>query len=148
MLAIEREQLAPVWDEAMPLFAEHWQAFQGDSGIPFKPKREQYAALDAAGMVLFVSVRDAGAMVGYWLGLMVENMHSAGHVVCMADGMFIKPAYRNGSGRRLLAVVEDAARNMGAARLVQATCARFPIDAWLKRLGFVIEDRVYLKELK
>jgi len=149
-MQIERENLMKAWPELYPLLEMHWKEFQGHKGVEFNPDIDGYAALEQVNRVLFVSVRTEidGPMVGYWLGMLVPNMHSKDQLVCMADGMYLMPEYRNGTGGEMAGMVEHYARHAGADRMVQSTCIRHPIDNWLIKRGYEIEDHVYLKELK
>ena len=148
-MEIERETLdADGWAEVMPIFERHWQEFQGGSGVPFDPNIEMYNTLQDAGFLLYVTVRDAGELVGYWLGMLVYSLHSKNQLVCNCDSMYLMPECRNGTGKRMLKKVEELARDAGAVRFVVGTCVRFPLDRWLERLGFKAEDHVFLKELK
>jgi len=149
-MEIERANLMYSWPELLPLLQQHWDEFQGHRDVQLDPDVDGYALLERANRILFVTVRPYpdGPLVGYWLGMLVPNMHSKDQLVCMADGMYLMPKYRNGTGKEMADMVENYARHAGADRMVQGTCVRHPIDNWLIKRGYEIEDHVYLKELK
>lgn len=148
-MEIEREDMTQEsWAEVMPMFQRHWDEFQGHKKLPLDPDIDGYSAIQDAGMLLYVTVRDHGALIGYWLGLLTKNLHSREQLVCMGDSMYLMPEYRNGTGGDLLSKVEQIARKAGANRLMQGTCVRFPLDHWLERQGYDVEDHVFIKELK
>ena len=146
-MEVKRESLMEAWSDLQPLLRAHWEEFQGHSGVPFDPAKGEYELLEEAGITLFVSARVDDRIVGYWLGAIFPNLHSKDQLCCSCDGMYLLKEYRNGAGREILQTVETEAKKRGVARLLQGTCVRHPIDPWLKRQGFELEDRIYIKGL-
>jgi GNAT superfamily N-acetyltransferase len=140
------ESLTERLAEMKPLFPLHWEelALNKDK-VPLDPQYDLYLARDARGEVLFVTLRELGELVGYFVGFVVPGMHYRTCLTLTMDIFYVRPDKRGRCGVKLFRAVEDEARRRGVQRMfVGSKCHK---DAsWLfERLGFVEVERYFSK---
>ena len=108
--------------------------------VPLSPQYDIYEAREAAGELIFVTAREAGELIGYFIGFVSPGLHYSTCLTCVMDIFYIHPAHRGSNfGFKLFDFVEKELKRRGVDRwFVGSKCH---LDAsWLfERLGF---DRV------
>ena len=116
--------------------------------VPLDPQYDIYVARERAGELLFVTLREAGELVGYFIGFIAPGLHYRTCLTCTMDIFFVHPDKRGqGAGEQLFAFVEKELRRRGVRRwFVGSKCHK---DAsWLfERLGFEQVEIYYSKML-
>lgn len=113
--------------------------------IPLEPKWDLYRARDAAGQILYVTVREAGALVGYFVGFIVDSLHNPLRV-CVQDVFWTTPEKRlNGAGKLLFETVEREFKRRGGGRWIVATKVHLPADGFFRAHGFSEIEHSYWK---
>ena len=115
------ERWATYWPDAKPLWEQHWQEIALDQErIPLDVDMERYQALDAAGVLHVVTVRDeTGLLRGYWVGFVTTHLHYRSTLHALLDVYWLDPALRQGwTGVRLFRVVEQTLRARGVMKVV------------------------------
>lgn len=112
--------------------------------VPLDPQYDIYLSRDARGEVLLASVRDAGKLVGYFVGFIAPGLHYRTCLTCTMDIFYVHCDYRGrGAGLRLFKFVEKELRRRGVQRLfVGSKCHK---DAsWLfEHLGYQLVETYY-----
>lgn len=149
MISIARESFDAAYASAEPLLHEHWReiALYQDQ-IPLEVDVERYRAADAAGNLVCLSARDAGAMVGYAAWLLVQHPHYRSCRFAMNDVIYVRRQHRTGStvGLRLIreserVLVEDC----GVNRIQWHLKSSNDWSAILLRMGYACEETVFGK---
>lgn len=119
MLTTQVENLTERLDEMKPLFPAHWEELALDKDkVPLDPQYDIYLRRDAAGEVLFVTVREDGALVGYFVGFVAFGLHYRTCLTLTMDIFFVHPDARgHGAGLRLFKAVEAEAMRRGVQRV-------------------------------
>lgn len=116
--------------------------------VPLDPQYDIYISRERAGELLFVTLREAGELVGYFIGFIAPGLHYRTCLTCTMDIFFVHPDKRGqGAGQHLFAFVEKELRRRGVHRwFVGSKCHK---DAsWLfERLGFEQVEIYYSKML-
>jgi GNAT superfamily N-acetyltransferase len=153
-LTIQREPIAPLWDDLFPLLARHRAEVAPYPDWELAPDRALYDALDTAGRLRVFTVRGADAagshLLGYCILTVAPNPHYTAVLVAHQDVLFILPEHRQGgAGLKLLRHVETALRAEGVHCLAQRTKARpdLHLGPLFARLGYTEIDQVWLKRL-
>lgn len=136
--------------EGPPLWAKHWEevAVNRDA-IKLKVDFAQYDAQDAAGALCIIVAREAGAVIGYWVGLIRHHFHYADSLTAYTDLYFVDKAYRNhGAGQKLFAFVEKTLRQRGVQRIFTATKKHLDHSALFKAAGYEETEIVFTKLLE
>lgn len=119
MLTAQVESLTDRLEEMKPLFPAHWEelALNKDK-VPLDPQYDEYLRRDAAGSVLFVTLRRDGELKGYFVGFVAPGLHYKTCLTLTMDIFWTAPEVRDGSaGVRLFRVVEQEARRRGVQRI-------------------------------
>lgn len=119
MITAQVEELTPQLDEMKVMFPAHWEelALNKDK-VPLDPQYDIYLARDAAGQVLFVTLRQDGEMVGYFVGFVAPGLHYKTCLTLTMDIFWTRHDIRGGTaGLRLFRAVEKEAKRRGVDRL-------------------------------
>lgn len=119
MLTAQVEPFRPFLLEVQDLLSKHWEelALNKDK-VPLDPQYDVYAARDDAGQVMVVTLRDAGRLVGYFVGFVAPGLHYQTCLTLTMDIFWTHPDIRGGfGGVRLFRAVEKEAKRRGVHRM-------------------------------
>jgi len=145
MLTAHVEPWPAFVQEAKPLFPLHWEelALNKDS-VPLDPQYHIYDQRDAAGMVMVVTLREAGELVGYFIGFVAPGLHYQTCLTLHLDIFWIKPTHRGKSGGiALFKAVEAEARRRGVQRMFVGSKIHADASFLFERLGYTKVETVY-----
>ena len=147
---IAHECLANVKEEIKPLLEEHWEMVALNKGtIKLNPDWEEYAKLDAAGILRAFTARKDGKLVGYCVLTVSTSIHYSDHVFANNDVTFVLPEHRAGAtGYHLIKFAEDHCRDNGVSLMNINTKVHLPFDELLIGMGFDLIERIYSKCFK
>jgi GNAT superfamily N-acetyltransferase len=142
----QRERLAPIVRELVPLIEADWREAGIDhADVPLVLDWTKYLDYDILGVLHIVTARDNGLLVGYVFTFIHSHIMHATTRWCIIDLYWLYPEYRgSGVGRSLM---EAALSFLGDAgvKVVQASeKAAHPNGLFLK-LGFTATDTVFRK---
>jgi GNAT superfamily N-acetyltransferase len=149
MMKIQLESMTNVKKDIEPLLEEHWELVALNQGkIKLNPDYEEYARLDAAGVLKCFTARKDGALVGYFILLVSKSIHYSDHLFAVNDVIFVKPDSRAGAtGYKLIKYAEDYCKDMGVSVLTLNTKVHLPFDKLMLHMGFDLIERIYSKYL-
>lgn len=85
--------------------------------VPLAPQYSIYLDRERNGELLFVTLRDAGEMIGYFIGFIAPGLHYKTCLTCTMDIFYVHPERRgDGAGMRLFKFVEAELRRRGVQR--------------------------------
>jgi len=149
MITAQKEIFRDKLAEFSPLFPVHYEelALNKDK-VPLDPQYDIYLAKEDAGELLFVTLRESGVPVGYFLGFVSPALHYKTCLTCIMDIFYVHPDNRgSGGGQMLFGFVEKELRRRKVDRFfVGSKCHK---DAsWLfEKLGFEQVEIFYSKWL-
>lgn len=149
MMTAHVESLTEHLPELMYLLPLHYEelALNKDK-VPLDPQYEVYRERDAAGAVLFVTLRDAGELVGYFVGFIQPGLHYQTCLTCIMDIFYLRKDKRTGSGGvRLFRFVEAELRRRGVQRWFMGSKVHADASALFKRIGAAPVETYYSKWL-
>ena len=131
------------------LYPRHWAELATDKTIPLEPNYAKYRELDAAGLVLLVTARDDGMLVGYYVGFVLPSLHYSTTPSCHTDMFFVMPEWRGEGlpGLKLFRCVEAELRRRGIVRWYAQSKLHRDTGILLRRLGFRAVETHYEKRL-
>jgi GNAT superfamily N-acetyltransferase len=143
------ECLANVKEDIKPLLEEHWEMVALNQGeIKLNPDWEEYAALDAAGILKIFTARSDGDLVGYFVLTVSRSIHYKDHIFAICDVVFVKPEFRTGStGFKLISYAENWCKKAGVSLLNVNTKVHVPFDPLMISMDFNYIERIYSKYL-
>lgn len=99
--------------------------------VPLAPRWDRYAYAESIGELFFVTLRDAGELVGYFIGFVAPGLHYETCLTCIQDIFYVKPDGRGAAaGDLLLDFVEKELKRRGVQRVIGNSKNHFPC-AWL-----------------
>lgn len=118
MLTTQVESFTERLNEFRPLFPLHWEelALNKDK-VSLDPQYDIYLAREKRGELLFVTLRELGAPVGYFIGFIAPGLHYRTCLTCTMDIFYVHPDKRNGrAGVKLFRAVEAELKRRGVQR--------------------------------
>lgn len=132
-------------------FLELSAEYAAESAIEGLPppvaKFDQYAVLEAAGILHFLSATIDGRVVGF-ISVLVGPSPRYAAPVAMSESFFVAKAHRNtGAGLKLLAAAETKAQALGSGVLMVSAPYAGDLFQVLPRRGYKESSRVFVKRL-
>ena len=117
MITAHVESITDCYEEIKRLLPLHWEelALNKDK-VPLDPQYEIYLDRDARGEVLFVTLRELGKMVGYFIGFVAPGLHYRTCLTLTMDIFYVHPEKRGRCGIALFRAVEAEAKRRGVKR--------------------------------
>jgi GNAT superfamily N-acetyltransferase len=139
------ESLTDRMAELQPLFPEHYHELAlNQDQVPLDPQYEEYLRRDAAGGVMLVTLRDRGALVGYFVGFIAPGLHYRTCLTLTMDIFFVHPEHRGRMGGiKLFKTVEAEARRRGVQRMFVGSKCHKDASFLFERLGYHEVERYY-----
>lgn len=127
--------------ELQALLPMHWEELAlNKDAVPLDPQYDIYAAREAKGELLFVTLREAGDLVGYFIGFIAPGLHYKTCLTCTMDIFYVRPDKRKGrAGSTLFKYVEAELRRRGVDRWFVGSKCHADASSLFEYLGF---DRV------
>lgn len=119
LITAQVEPFAPFLDEVMPILPLHYAELAlNQDKVPLSPQYGEYHRRDAAGMVMVVTLRKAGELIGYFVGFIAQGLHYSTCLTLTLDIFYVHPDHRgDGAGFVLFRAVEAEARRRGVQRM-------------------------------
>lgn len=149
MLTCQIESFTERLEEFKPLFPLHWQelALEQDK-VPLDPQYEIYIEREKAGQLLFVTMRDLGEPIGYFIGFIAPGLHYRTCLTCTMDIFYVRKDRRNGTaGIRLFRAVEAELKRRGVQRWFMGSKVHADASALFERIGAAKVETYYSKWL-
>lgn len=149
MITFHVESFRQSLPEFQALLPAHWEelALNRDK-VPLRPQWHVYFEREDAGQLLFVAAREAGEIVGYFIGFVAPGLHYETCLTCTMDIFFIRKDKRTGSaGVRLFKFVEQELRRRGVNRWFVGSKVHADASALFERLKFSRVEVHYSKWL-
>lgn len=118
MITVMVESLAEHLPEMMPLLPLHYRELAlNQDQVPLDPQYEVYLQREREGGLLFVTLREAGELVGYYIGFIAPGLHYKTCLTCTTDIFYLHPDKRGGgAGLKMFKFVEQELRRRGVQR--------------------------------
>lgn len=116
MITAQIESLTQGLEELKPLLPLHYEelSLHQFHGIPLNPQYDEYLRRDAAGMVLYVTLREDGKLIGYFIGFIASGMHYKDCLTLTMDIFYVIPEHRGSKGGiTLFSAVKNEAKRRG-----------------------------------
>jgi len=114
--------------------------------VPLQPQYHVYIDRERAGGLLFVTLRDAGELVGYFIGFIAPGLHYETCLTCTMDIFYVRQDRRGGSaGVRMFRFVEAELRRRGVQRWFMGSKLHADASPLFKRIGAAPVEIYYSK---
>jgi len=143
-------------DEIAPLGQESWDectiikdsscSFHNQRGFQIQPDIPQYLVLAASDMLLAMTLRDKGRLVGYALCIFYRSLHHQPIRCANVDTFFIQPGHR-AYMRSFIGTMEDQFREREVVQIGWPTSPKGKLFDILQLLGYAPDDVIMEKKL-
>lgn len=133
--------------ELQALLQLHYKELALDQDkVPLDPQYEVYAAREERGELLFVTLREAGELIGYFIGFIAPGLHYRTCLTCTMDIFYVHPDKRGGNaGAHLFKFVEQELKRRGVDRWFVGSKCHMDASWLFERLGFQRVEIFYSK---
>lgn len=103
-------------DEIKPLLPGHYEelSLHQFHGVPLNPQYQVYLDREARGEVVYVTLRERGMLIGYFVGFVAPGLHYQDCLTLHLDIFYVVPDHRgNGGGLILFNAVKAEAKRRG-----------------------------------
>lgn len=142
MLTTQIESFAERLGELQELLPLHYQELAlNQDKVPLSPQYDVYIDRERRGELIFVTMREAGALVGYFIGFIAPGLHYSTCLTCTMDIFYIHPDKRGAGlpGVRLFRAVEKELKRRGVQRWFVGSKCKAEASSLFEFLDF---DRV------
>lgn len=149
MITAQIESFEKTLDEFSPLFPLHYEelALNKDK-VPLDPQYDIYIDREQRGELLFVTLRELGNPVGYFIGFINPALHYKTCLTCIMDIFYVSQEYRgNGGGKLLFTFVEKELKRRGVDRWFVGSKLHKDSSWLFEHLGFEKVEIYYSKWL-
>jgi GNAT superfamily N-acetyltransferase len=145
MLTAAPEPWATLIEEMKPMLPDHYAELAlNQDRVPLSPQYHVYDERDALGMVMAIALRDAGELVGYFIGFIAPGLHYSTCLTLQLDIFWIHPDHRGQKGGFMLfKAVEAEAKRRGVQRLFVGSKTHLPADFLFEKLGYTKVETVW-----
>ena len=149
MISFHIESFEERLDELKVLLPAHYKelALNQDS-VPLDPQYSVYIEHERKGGLLFVVLRDAGEMIGYYIGFIAPGLHYKTCLTCTTDIFFVRADKRGGkAGIKMFQFVEKELKRRGVKRWFTGSKVAHDASALFEFLKFDKVEIYYSKWL-
>lgn len=149
MITCHLESFEERLDELQALLPSHYKELaMNQDRVPLSPQYHVYIERERAGGLIFVTLRDAGVLVGYFIGFIAPGLHYSTCLTCIMDIFYVRADKRTGSaGVRLFRFVEAELRRRRVQRWMMGSKIHADASALFKRIGAAPVETYYSKWL-
>lgn len=149
MITAHQEKLSDHLESIKLLFPAHYKELAlNQDHVPLDPQYDIYLAREARGEVIFTTLREAGEIIGYFVGFIAPGLHYKTCLTCTMDIFFIREDKRqNGGGMILFKEVESELRRRGVQRWFMGSKMHKDASYLFEKIGAVPVEMYYSKWL-
>ncbi len=117
-------------------------------GFEFKPNYDKYVKLQEIGILVVVTCRDNGKLIGYSVFGITEHIRYPSCKLAKEDLYYIIPEYRGkGLGKRLFVETEKVLKKHGANQIIFTTKVYSDNSHIFKGLGYEFFEKSFTKRI-
>ena len=136
--------------ELQPLLPLHYAELAlNQEKVPLSPQYGIYFERERRGELLYVTMREAGELIGYFIGFIAPGLHYSTCLTCTLDIFFIHPDKRGQAlpGVRLFRFVEKELKRRGVQRWFVGSKVKADASSLFEFLDFDKVEVYYSKWL-
>lgn len=148
-MQFQREELTEdFFNEVYPLLVAHKDEIAHFKDIDLGVDKDTYFNVQEAGAFRLFTIRDEDLLVGYCGFFIKHNPHYKTSLQANQDVLFLAKEYRKAMlGLKFIAYCDEELKNEGIQVVRQHIKAAHNFGKALERMGYELEDLIYVKRL-
>ena len=128
-----------------PLLPIHYKELAlNQDKVPLSPQFDKYVVAEQRGELIFVTLRKAGQMVGYFIGFIAPGLHYSTCLTCNMDIFYVLPDHRgSGTGFQLFKFVEQQLKKRGVDRMFVGSKMHKDASWLFEKLNYIPVETYY-----
>ena len=128
-----------------PLLPIHYKELAlNQDKVPLSPQFDKYVAAEQRGELIFITLRKAGQMVGYFIGFIAPGLHYSTCLTCNMDIFYVLPDHRgSGTGFQLFKFVEQQLKKRGVDRMFVGSKMHKDASWLFEKLNYIPVETYY-----
>lgn len=145
MITAQIESFHKTLPELAPLLPVHWEELGlYQDKMPLDPAYGVYFDRENRGELLFVTVREDGRLIGYWISVIAPGLHYKTTLTNTMDILYVAPEHRGNDAGFLLADLVKAESIRRGVRLWWVGSKNHKQIEWFfERLGFERQETYF-----
>lgn len=145
MITAHSESFEKNLEYLKPLLPLHYEELAlNKEKVPLSPQFDKYIAAEQEGGLIFVALRKAGQLVGYFIGFIAPGLHYSTCLTCQMDIFYVVPEHRgDGAGWQLFKFVENELKKRGVQRFFVGSKMHKDASWLFERLGYTPVETYY-----
>ena len=146
----QRESFSDMFDEALPLFFDHFKEVGNYSPeFIFDPDVQCYVRLDEAGRLRVFTIRESskGSLVGYCIHHVFNHLHFRKSLQAVQDSIYIAKEHR-GVGHKFIEWIDEQLKSDGVNAVYHYVSINHDYSKALERLNYSKIESTYLRSLQ
>lgn len=139
MITVQLESFEKQLEELKVLLPEHYKELAMDQDrVPLSPSYNVYIGHERDGQLIFMTLREDGHLMGYFIGFISPGLHYNTCLSCKMDIFYVHPSIRGNGlpGLKLFRALEKELKRRGVQRWYVGSKMKADASALFKRLGF------------
>ncbi len=148
MITIQLENFEERLEELRPLLPLHYFELALDQDkVPLSPQFDIYIQRERLGQLIFMTLRQAGELIGYFIGFITPGLHYSTCLTCTMDIFFIRKDVRGSGlpGLKLFRALEKELKRRGVQRWFVGSKVKADASVLFERLDFIKTEIYYSK---
>jgi len=149
MISIQLETFAGILPELKKVVVEHHKEVALDQGIiKLDPQYDTYLLREQAGETHVVTMRDAGELIGYYIGFIAPGLHYKECLTYVVDIFYVAPKYRRqGIAKEALQFLEKDLLRRGVRKVYMGSWVKADCSPLFESMGYIKAEVVFTKLL-
>lgn len=145
MITTHTESFEQNLDYLKPLLPIHYAELAlNQDKVPLSPQFDKYIDAERRGELIFITLRKAGEIVGYFIGFIAPGLHYSTCLTCQMDIFYVLPEHRGGgSGFQLFKYVEQQLKQRNVQRMFVGSKMHKDASWLFEKLGYTPVETYY-----
>lgn len=148
MITYAIESFEEILDELKVILPVHYEelSLHKDAGFELDPQYEEYIRRERLGAMVFVTMRELGELVGYFIGFIAPGLHYKTCLTCHLDIFYLRKDKRGGwDGTKLFRFTEKELKRRGVNYWVVSSKVKQDASSLFEFLKFEPVEKIYGK---
>lgn len=148
-ITFQIERWSDFYPDSKALFPAHWKELAlNQDEVPLDIDVEGYERLEQLGILMILTARADGELIGYVLSFLMPHLHyKSSGPMCVTDMYYVAPEFRHGVGAIMFQAWERELKKRGIKKAVTSCKVHQDHSPLFFKLGWTHSDHTFVKVL-